>query len=278
MKTNTSALLTLVFIIAVLLGCKKDKDETTTSITDLSQTTKDESLASSLFDDAFDQADEGHKEKDSEIKSSDALPSCATITLDNDTLNKFPRTITINFGTEGCTGSKGRERTGKILVDVTGKYREKGTERTIGFDQFKVDGHQIEGTKTVRNEGRDADSNMYFSITVDQGKITTSDQRKITWNSSRTRTWIAGEDTWNIFDDKYKITGGSNGVNSDGKEFTKTIKTPIIVEIGCWYITQGIVETDVEGNSYSVDYGDGTCDNKAQLTFNDKTYDISLIR
>lgn len=250
---------------------------------ELKTTAQDEALASTLFDDAFDQSDDAHKEKDDELKngsykSSTETVTCPTISFLHPDSSAYPRTIIIDFGETNCLGIDGSERRGKIYVEVTGRYREEGTKRTITFNDYHVNDNKLEGTKTVTNMGTNSDGNIYFEISVDSGKVTTPEGKTIIWNAEREREWIAGEETkLNIWDDEYAITGGSDGVNSNGTKFTKTITSELIVQVGCRWIKQGVIDLDIEGkDKIIVDYGDGKCDNDATVEYNDNTYNIKL--
>ena len=150
----------------------------------------------------------------------------------------------------------------------------------------------IEGTKTVTNEGRDADENLYFSVTLADGKVTTPDGKEITRNFTRKRTWIEGELTpcfrW---DDIYLIEGEASGINRFGKAYTRTIIEPLVVKPACMWITQGLVEivnydTSITEGTVSVnesgktvimlDYGNGECDDQATISVNGETKVITL--
>ena len=146
------------------------------------------------------------------------------------------------------------------------------------YDNFSVNDFLIEGTKTVTNEGRDADENMYFSIVLSEGKVTTPEGKEITRNFTRTRTWIEGDLTPRFrWDDIYLIDGEATGVNRFGNSYTRTIVDPLVVKTACIWITSGMVEINVFGKSEKVlDYGDGECDNKATISVDGDTKEITL--
>ena len=69
----------------------------------------------------------------------------------------------------------------------------------------------------------------------------------------------------------------ANGVNRNGKAYDIKITKPLIKRFGCSYIESGIVELTPEGlSTRTIDYGDGTCDNKAKLTINGNSFDFTL--
>ncbi|MBN4081577.1 hypothetical protein JYU23_00445 [bacterium AH-315-C07] len=261
----------------VLYSCNKDEDDVTEdALTDVT-TAADNSTAESLFADLFDQADQGADEAESTGKTNADTCKTVTVVMLDTTTNK--REITIDFGT-GCTGLDGRVRKGKIIVTLTGKHRESGSSLVAVPQDFYVNDYKIEGTKTVSNNGRNADSNYTYTITVVGGKITFPDDTTvITREATRTREWAEGDDTpWpDVLDDVYLITGSSSGTNRVGSSFTTNITTELRKEIGCKWIVSGVIELTPSGKTTRViDYGDGTCDNKAHVTVGSFEKDIIL--
>ena len=56
-----------------------------------------------------------------------------------------------------------------------------------------------------------------------------------------------------------------------------TITTPLIKAAGCFFITEGVEEIAPAGKSTrTVDYGDGTCDDIANVTVDGETTEITI--
>jgi hypothetical protein len=256
-----------------LLGCKKTADAPAAD-TDTTSA-EDHTTAELLYNDAYNVVDDAAQQNglNKTTDTTTIISGCTTVTIDT---TGGGRTMVIDFGT-GCTGNDGRTRTGKINVSMTGRYHDKGTVKTISFDNYTVNGYAIEGTKTVTNEGKNADGHPYFTIKVTGGKITTPDKKVITWESSRVREWTKGYDTKTPFDDEYSISGTADGVNRNGKSYTAVISDPLQVHIGCRWIESGTLTLKPEDKAArSIDYGNGSCDNEATVTINNKTYNITL--
>ena len=111
-----------------------------------------------------------------------------------------PKTLVIDYGTSNFLCDDGQYRRGKILVSWTGKYREAGSVKAIGFDAFYQNDNKIEGTKTVTNMGLNSSNQLSFSV-VSSIKITNTSGETANWSSTRTRTWIQGESTKVVSDD-----------------------------------------------------------------------------
>lgn len=297
---------TISFILAfILLGgmvlttfsCKKARlnRETTTD--------EDNSLAESTFDDIDKTASEVAVKEEgvkSKMDPKETPPdytfgaSCATIshtdangvilaTSVNGVLTffdstiftaPFPRLITIDFGT-GCTGDDGRTRKGKIKISLTGKFWVVGTVITHTLENYYVNDHHVEGTRTVTHTDTEI-----WQIVVSGAKITDPDGKTVTWESTRTRTRVTdGGTDFNIFDDVYSITGSATGTNRDGRNFTVNITTPLQLQACSWIaeITKGVVEIQPEDLKLrTIDFGDGTCDNEGTVTVGNKTKTFKL--
>ena len=216
------------------------------------------------------------------------LDTCPVISIVTTPGTFWPRTIIVNYG-DGCgldnTLSKvnRRIRKGKIIIKVTGPMWHKGSYREVTLENFFVNDHKVEGKRTVTNEGRweagsEYEELRYFSIMLEDGKVTTPDGLEITKNVNRTRTFVEGEDTrWDTRDDIWYIDGIATGINRKGIAFTREITSSLWKEIGCRFITQGTVVISVEGRpDVILDYGDGACDPIATVTVGDETKEINL--
>ncbi len=269
MKKNISKMIIAILSIAIIAtSCKKNEKE------DVQQSAADNALAEASFEDVTNQVDQAYEQSTSKSINT----TCAIITHTDFSDGIFPDTLTVDFGT-GCTGEHGVTRSGKIISTITGRYRDAGTVITHTLENFYRNGNHITGTKTVTNNGLNNAGHIYFTITIRNASITT-DNGTISWTSDRTREWIAGSDTHGILgwlDDVYLITGTASGTNAHGKTFSATITSPLRIELSCRWIVSGSFEiTPQGGDTRTVDYGDGTCDNKATLTWRNRTYNITL--
>jgi len=110
------------------------------------------------------------------------------------------------------------------------------------------------------------------------GRIDFNDGRFIERNITQIRTWTDGITTpsdWT--DDQFTIQGTSTGKRIDGKAITTTITKTLKVKTSCAYINSGKVKIETSNRpDLIVDYGNGTCDNKAICTSQGKTWTITL--
>jgi hypothetical protein len=293
MKTLKSLKLALIVSISIPLlitSCKKDKEKDPEPQPDYStNSTVDNWMAESMFEDVRKVVvevvdDEG---KSATQKSSFTFGNCATFTITpawNDTLT-WPKTLTIDFGTTNCMGNDGRNRRGIITVTISDRYRNPGSVLTVQLQNYHVNDHKIEGTKTITNNGRNSSNNLSFTVNVTNGKITFPNNGGVTtWSSIRTNEWIAGEST-NLFthgvagicDDVYLITGNANGINRLGKSYTMQITNPLRKEICCRWLVSGTINITPSGLPTRIlDFGTGTCDNNASITIGSSTFNFMM--
>ena len=221
-------------------------------------TSEDALTAMNLFQDTED-------EVDFQIETRDPADNCPTITITpND--GSFPRTITIDYGDVGCTGLHGRTRRGIIIVTLSDSLRIPGATRTVTFDNFFVDDAQIQGVKTLVNQGLNANGQPTVLRTVENASIIFPDGETISWNASHTITMIQGHNTLPVIDNVLQITGSASGINRQGNAYSAEITIPLIKRKNCPWIVSGQRTLNANNLSWSIDYGDGACDRIATMT------------
>ncbi len=281
----------IIMISTLMLGsftfftaCNKT-DETFDNFNEKSlELALDQSFATELFDEVIEISDEAlNINATTELKSSEMfgnrfmrMGECATVT--NITTSGSTVT-TIDFGTEGCAGEDGRVRQGKMIMTRTGNYWDGEVQMTYEFENYFVNGNQMTGAKTVTGYINDA-GNRQMNM-VDNGSIILADGAgTITRTAQRTREVIEGSDTRNKQDDVIKVTGSSAGICATGETFTSQITSPLIrknTEDCNHFYVQGIVNiVKADGTEITIDYGDGTCDNLAEITTNGVTEIVEL--
>ncbi len=246
-------------------------------------TARDNTLMENLLDDAMDAADQAVMMVDGWIYNNDGstlksatVDTCPKVTVDHPDSTRWPKVITIDYG-DLCTGFYGHTRSGKIVITIWGRYMNPGSKRVVELVNYYVNGIHVEGTRTVMNEGRNNAGNLVFSVELKNGKITKNDTTIMTREYVRFREWVNGEKTRNRWDDVFFITGESQGVNFRGHSYHKTIINPLEWARTCRFIKSGTVSIRIDDKPpFTLDYGDGTCDNLATITRGDVTKEIQL--
>lgn len=202
---------------------------------------------------------------------------CFTVTVVPGILHHFPKTITVDFG-DGCKGIDGKVRKGSIIAIFTGPMKKPGSKVSVTFKGYSVDSFAIQGTQTIQNTS--SSNKLSWTTGVLKGKITNTESGKWKeWEGKRVHTKIEGNGTpLYLGDDVYKISGNASGSNSKGNSWTSEIREPIIRKFTCKWRVKGIVEIHRNANPHAItlDYGDGSCDNKATVTYRGITKEITL--
>lgn len=267
-KLTGVALLGLLSLAVMTSSCNKNVEETATSE---ETTASDNQEANAVGDEASNIADNAANGNNlfgrtqGVAEQLDAMSGCATITRDTLGVNNYR--VTVDFGATNCLCADGKNRRGKIIATFSGDYWTNGGVKTITFDNFYRNDNKIEGTRTVTNQGANASGNYSWKVVAANMRLTRTDGKFHTWNSERTREMLAGYNTrGNWQDDEYQITGTANGSNSNGVTYTANITTPLHRKLSCRWIDKGVIEfQNSNGKSRTLDYGDGTCDDKATV-------------
>ena len=240
----------------------------------------DDAVSEAIFEDIFNSVDNAEAILDDflkgDAKSMAESGTCPLVTTDRPPDAKWPKTVTIDYGT-GCTGFYENTRSGKIIILVTAPRLTPGSVKTVTFDNYFFNGIKVEGTKKIENMGCNNDQNLVFSVTLTGGKLTLPDGKTIERSFEREREWIAGGKTRNIWDDEFLITGTTTGVNIKGTAYTNTIITALHSKYACRFIVSGVVKIErAEMELMELDYGDGECDAIAVVTKGDESKEITL--
>ncbi len=207
------------------------------------------------------------------IGSSAYLTSCAIVTLNS---KISPQLLTIDFGAS-CVGNDGKIRSGKIIV-TSESFNTFPSIRNKTFQNYIVDGKKIEGNvlKTILkdqvNNIRTATNSEDITIMLPNNEGTAHRVAEITRqyliNSIGVRE-----------DNQIKTFGTVKFTRVSGINVTKTATSdnPLIYSAYCHHITSGVVSISTSaGHNWSIDFGNGECNNKAILTINNKTKEIII--
>lgn len=196
---------------------------------------------------------------------------CAVVTRDS-----LTNTITIDFG-DGCENPNGTLRSGKIIIQHSESRHVAGSYRIVTFENFVLDSIMIEGTRTMTNTTDATIENgpEIFEITLVGGKLTLPDGSTITRDSEHIRSLYAGDTVTASYT---TLTGSASGVLQDGTEYTSTILEEIVITRECnlHVPVSGVKEFLAGENSLTIDFGNGECDNLADVTTNGVTETIEL--
>ena len=211
--------------------------------------------------------------------------TCATVAYDTATGTGVNQLI-IRFGEAPCVCLDGRTRSGNIIVQYSGEYDDPNQTHTITFNNYYINGTQLTGTILTDRIDTTVVGNWYYRVNVlDTLVSSTSSNQPNTytvWNATLVRQWITGFTTATRGDDIFSISGWGMLYRANLHQFEMTIATPLQVAMDCNFIESGVVDVSGLDGPRVLNYGNGSCDNQAQLNITDTTtgalhiYQISL--
>ncbi len=162
-----------------------------------------------------------------------------------------------------CDFGNGETVSGSMNVIVT--VTDTDVTSTITFDNLSYGGNQINGSKSSSYAFNTDMGSFAYSVISDLS-ITLADGTTASEQGTKTYT-VNGIGT---ADGTYTVSGNwTVTLNAD----TYTLATNPTLEgtFSCEYITTGTLVMTKNALSASINYGDGTCDNKATVTYPDGT-------
>ena len=143
------------------------------------------------------------------------------------------------------------------------------------YENFTINGISVTGSNKITFGGPTTDKHLFWIITG-ENVITLADGKTITWKAERRLEFTTGLTAF--WGEGYVLTGSASGINAEGKAYTMTIDTnnPLIGSTLYPYITKGSVSVTIGQSTGVIDYGDGTQDNKATLTYSGVAYDFTI--
>ncbi len=271
--------LTFWMVLIGFSSCHKDLAE---DFTEEETIIENAAIGQAEADDVLDIAYQAEMIQKAATGGRRAETSCGLIY--DDPINKI---LTIDFGT-GCTGLFARQRSGKIIVTYASALGDTLANRSIRFDTFVVNQKKVEGTIELHDISLTTDGLLEATLTLTDFRISFPNSTAIIFNGSHTRLWTSGMGDTIHDNNVYLFTGSLNGVSSSGRSFTQDITTPVVASFYCasqpsqgnFSRVAGVVElTRLEGfpdRTRTVDYGDGTCNNKVTVATFRRTYGVKV--
>ncbi|MCU0387035.1 MAG: hypothetical protein MUE71_00330 [Chitinophagaceae bacterium] len=286
--TTWTASAGLLFVLG-LTACQKDNSETTAvsreETENLTLASEEDAIADLIFTEIHEQElgmlDDlgmpGIGLNDEQV-GLDTAGRCLKITITPRDPGVFPKTFVFDYG-DGCKGRDGRVRKGKMITVYSNPMVKPGATAVTTFDNFHVEGIKVQGRHTTKNNS--TSTVRIFTRTVQDGKLTFPNNRGVAiWSGTHTNKQIAGLGTPGFpLDDEFEITGGARGVFENASkriEWSRVIIEPLYKTFKCRWVSKGVVHITRNNNKAILNYGDGTCDNKAVIIINGERKEITL--
>jgi len=266
------AIIVLIFVYA----CKKESNSSVTNNIALSANSieKNAIVATSTFESLNDFAQTGFAAS-SNLKSGNiSFGICPTVIVNYTTP---PYAITLDWGSE-CTGSDGVKRNGKVVISLSGMMSTKDNVATMKIENYVVDGKKITGTTKITSAGPNPGNGWPRYDVISEGKIEYADKSILSYRYDGVTLHAEGAATTTISDDIWRTEiHSASGVNQDGTTWTAKSTKVMIKKGDCKWYNSGTLEiTPSKGDKITIDFGDGTCDNKATMKVGDKTTELTL--
>lgn len=206
---------------------------------------------------------------------------CTGVEPEVEALGNGTYKMTIDFGA-GTTCSDGKTREGKLIGVFSGKWNVVGSQLTITPENYSVTSlagikYDFTFDKTITYNGLNMQGHRVYN-TVIVNALLSSTSGTIQWKSDRSVEWVEGYGSTDITSYRYLVTGSASGKATNGVTFTAQITQPLDIRNACAYrVVAGVLEvTPTGGIPRVINYGNGTCDDKAELTMGSFTTTLVL--
>ncbi len=202
--------------------------------------------------------------------------TCADV---RETIDEDGNTVTIlDYGEDGCDefGELTKGKITYIWKDDGNKYYSK-----VLYDNFYSYGTLMNGYSeyTFTDESTIGDNT---TDSIWSGTSVCEENMTIVFDDGEEYEYTADySDKWD--GETYTTLEGTFTFKSESEEFSYKVNAPLVYNFECedtYVAVSGVEEIyyrDSEGvEEYLIDYGDGTCDNKAMITENGETYEIDF--
>jgi hypothetical protein len=277
MKNFTSIFMAVMTgLVITTSACKKESTEPSSNADDearVVEMTGQKAVTDALYDDVSMEVMQANADNGL-VQAITLQQACATVTITPQDPTVWPKTVTIDYGTGGCTGLNGYLRKGKIVYTLNKRLLADGAAVNITFDNYSVNGYKLEGTYTITNNG--STKGLNISIQLANGKVTYPDGK---WYRKTTNTtWVqsAGQSTFNYLDDEYSVTGNGTFTDMDGNTLTAASRTALLRKVSCTNTVSGQADLVFNNIAGLLDFGSGSCDKNAVITVAGKNYPIEL--
>ncbi len=222
--------------------------------------------------------------------STGQTPDCLVETWEEDENGNY--TYTLDFG-DGCD-YYGEFMKGKLVEtgNYTGNsFSSSSTYTDFGGEDWSIDGtYNYSGTweDTSETDPTNPDDSvwMYNATYSFEADLT---EKYTVYDSTSNEEEVLTVDyessgSEKMDQDSYTVESRSESVSvSSGESYTSQVDTPLHMDYNCedvWIFVSGVESGtytyEGQSGSYSIDYGDGTCDNIISLTENGETEEIDL--
>ena len=246
-------------ICLIAIGCSKDEkyseDEklTQTEVKTILETDDAAKVVDGVLSELYMNDGKNAKSgKSNECYAAEYTDTGYTVTFNNCVLN----------GTDNVNGT----------LTVVYATSENTAAFTATYADFYVGNIKINGTRSYELIGDSEEGSVSFSVTSSL-EVVLANEEVISENGTKTFTLVFGD---SLETTTYSIDGNWT-LQVDGHTYKVVVIDTLEGNFACGYLTTGVMTVDKNGLAVSVDFGDGSCDDMAVLTYpNGAMEDITL--
>lgn len=282
MKLPMKRSLWTLVIGLVIASCSNDTEENDAEVND-----EFIAVAELNYSDEAEQISEELSEMAAEVYSieelqqsgkgdyaTDYLPECLVITkvIEGDMVTKI-----LDFG-DGCELRNGNSVSGKVLLTYLKDVTANQKTITLSLEDYTYNNVAVTGGATIIRTRNNANGNPQ-SLVNSAYEGTWPAGLSASFEGNRTREWIAGYGSGTWADNVFLLTGSSTYINRLGNIWTKEITTTLRKEMACRFVVSGVLAISRNDATASLDFGNGECDNKGEMTWpNGEVTEVNLRR
>ena len=253
-KISLAMFAALAIVLSIAASCSKDVSELTSTTTDAAIEAKlagvadfgggrhpHGHLALPLFDEC--EMDGKMQERMNVAVSGESYPKTITLTLKDDAERKC----------EDCTA--------EIVITLSANMKELGAVQTVK-STFTGGRGSHSGSIVITNIGEKSNGSPSFTIEGTQAGEGKHGSMSATISGSAIMQ--AGYESEDCSDDIFLVSGSIEATGDKGDKTTNFEN--VVVSKACDYPLSGVVTNTREEETRSIDFGDGSCDELAQVT------------
>lgn len=270
-----NAILFCTAISMFFVGCVTNEEEAE-SVNFSTENSTRAAQADNVADGTFNILESGFVENEgvptpSSRNLTSLFPSCTTITI---TTNGNGGTIILDFGTS-CTLNNGAVVSG--IINIVYGPIISGT-RTINytFENYVYNGNGVTGGGEILREISNSNGNPQSTVNEVITVSFPSSDVVATRDGLRIVEWTEGFASGTWVDNVYEISGNWDTTFNTGLSRSGNVTQVLVRRLSCLFVESGKLEIEQQGLTAEIDWGNGTCDNMATLTFNGVEYPIIL--
>jgi hypothetical protein len=155
---------------------------------------------------------------------------------------------------------------------VTYDFDSESASYSVAYTNFYVNEAVLNGTRTILLLSNTAENALSYTVTSDMDLVL-ADGTNVSENGERVFGFTVGE---NIEDIAITLSGNWN-LNAGSDVYTINVINELQTNVGCAYVAKGLLGLDKNGLAVTIDFGDGTCDDMATITYpNGAKAEVSL--